>query len=202
MTVYISRDDSAALAHHGIMGMKWGVRHEKERANKPKKIKTTAAPSVKTKRVGRIRNGGRISEVGGRQYKQSFATSRAHRKAQKWIMRSAERPSSKAVIQAQKWQNKEIYEHRRDMGKSRGTRIARSIGNTMKYGGAAAAAASLVTLGSAAAGAALIAGGVAVAGAITNTKAKRRQYKQGYRLETGKRIAVPERTKSVYKNNA
>ena len=31
MTAYISRDDSAALAHYGVMGMKWGVRKNEER---------------------------------------------------------------------------------------------------------------------------------------------------------------------------
>lgn len=30
MVVYISRDNSAALAHYGVKGMKWGVRKERE----------------------------------------------------------------------------------------------------------------------------------------------------------------------------
>lgn len=35
MTTYIARDsNTACLAHHGVKGMKWGVRHERKPSGK------------------------------------------------------------------------------------------------------------------------------------------------------------------------
>ena len=185
--------------HYGIRGMKWGVWNSETRArheggsSKPKR--STAAPTARYERVGRVKGQGRMSEVGGKTYKQSRATSKAQRKAAKYLRLSVEKPSASNTVKAQAWQNKAAYEQRRDMGRSRGTRTAKGVG----YG--------LASLGGAAIGAGVATGQIPVAavgagtvavGKTVVTKAMRREYKVGYRLETGKtRISQEKRTSKL-----
>lgn len=176
------------LAHYGVKGMHWGIRKERPRS------------STKYKRVGRIREG-RTNTVNGKEYKQSFKTSRATRKASKWLMKSVENPSNKSIINASKWANKAQYEKYRDMGRTRKTTLAKGIGIgtgvTSVTVGALGTSAALGAMGASSLAAfspAVIGLGSAYVGRVVYKKAKRREYKSGYRLAEGKIKAVTDET--------
>ena len=180
----IFEGDSDYLAHYGVLGMKWGVRHDRERKGTKRQ---TAAPKVDYKRVGRVKGSGRTFEVGGKKYKQSYKTSKAMRKEQTAVRRAAEYPSVQNTLNASAASHKVTYEKRRDMGRSRGTRIAKGVGGTTTASGIALAAAGLAVAGGmpiSVAGA-----GIALSGKFIIDRAKGREYRSGYRLETGKQIS-------------
>lgn len=177
-------------------GLLSGLTGAKDPSNEYKKLRTgayeggsskskrsTAAQTARYERVGRVKGQGRMPEVGGKTYKQSHATSKAQRKAAKYLRLSVEKPSASNTVKAQAWQNKAVYEQRRDMGRSRGTRTAKGIGYGLASLGGAAIGAGVATgqIPIAAVGA-----GTVAAGKTVVTKAMRREYKAGYRLETGK----------------
>lgn len=94
MTAYISRDDSAALSHYGVMGMKWGVRKDPEKyfSKKASKIERNEAKyqkymnkaqTVRTKNLSKRRAARaqrKLSKVAGRAAQQEAAAARAKAK--------------------------------------------------------------------------------------------------------------------------
>lgn len=179
MTVYISRADAGeALAHHGVKGMHWGIRHDRERT------KTTAAPKTKSERVGRIRNGGRVSEVSGKQYKQSRATAKAAKRYMKAQSKAARKPTVSNLNSATQAQYKYNYENARDIGRTSGTRRARVIGAINSV-----SAVPLIGIGlaSGSAAAPLVAASLGIGGVALVKGSKAREYNRGMQYKTGMR---------------
>ena len=78
MTVYISRDVSdAELTHYGVMGMKWGVRHDKENSKDYKKsVKNVSKEVRKRYRDLERLHGSNIAGAFGRSMLNEAANSR------------------------------------------------------------------------------------------------------------------------------
>ena len=182
MQLMVRMDGSAYLVHHGVKGMRWGVRHDDEPAGNGGREK-----------VVRQKRSERIHTVNGKTYKESFGTAWAKKRADKFARKSETPSVAKNIANAQMtmgYKGRAEYFHKRDVGRTMGTNIANISGRTISIGSAATLAAAAAVGGSlmTPAGAALV--GMHVIGAGTSAIARRREYKRGANIISGRKKVV------------
>ena len=178
MVLAVRPDGSAYLMHHGIKGMKWGVRNEPERTGD------------KFKRMKRAERTGTIN---GKTYIQSRRTSWAQRKALKYARRAETGSVTRNMYNAQAklgYEGKYQYHHKRDVGRTTGTVVAKRTGNAISGVATAATVAFVMSNPAMALSMGAVGGATIAVGAAAAKLAMRREYKRGAAIIAGRKKQI------------